>query len=178
MGKIDKVLSFNAHKRGNLVKEIDTQVIARDTGHWKHPVNQIGLQRLVNEMGFEYKNAHTASNDAAMTTISAIQLVLESSQKTNLHSKTLQDIVDQTAVNSKSHEWSHGSGLFCLRCGGRNHFQDQAIGGGRCRERVYCKHCAADRPGREWGHRGAACVMKAFETSNSSRPNLKKRNRS
>ncbi|KAF1969974.1 hypothetical protein BU23DRAFT_512196, partial [Bimuria novae-zelandiae CBS 107.79] len=107
--KMKKLLNFNAELRGNLVKQIDTQVIAKDVGHWDHPVNQIGLQRLVNNMGFEYRDSHTASNDAAMTTIAAIQLVLDDRYKDPKQLKKLQEVIDETEYRSSKHDWDHGS---------------------------------------------------------------------
>lgn len=173
--KIEKLLGFNLMARGNLVKQIDTQIIARDVGHWNHPVNQIGLQRLVNELGFEYRDSHTACNDAAMTTIAAIQLVLDKTHKGITQPKSLQMIIDQTEIDSQKHSWNYGSPKFCFRCGARDHTRENSIKGGACRVRVHCDHCAIKRPESQYGHRSEVCVMKAFETSNSSRPNPKRR---
>lgn len=172
--KMQKLLDFDPLAKGNLVKQIDTQVIARDVGHWNHPVNQIGLQRLVMEMGFAYRDSHTASNDAAMTLIAAMQLVLDAEFKDPSRSKPLQDVIDEVEKKSRSHNWHHGSPLFCFRCGSRSHTKERAAKGGPCRAKVQCEHCKDVRPDSQFGHRSEACVMKAFETSNSSRPNPKR----
>lgn len=172
--KIEKYLGFDLMAKGNLVKQIDTQVIARNVGHWNHPNNQIGLTRLVNNLDFTYRDGHTASNDAAMTTICAIQLVLSNKYKGAGQPRSLQNVVDQTERDSQSHDWSHGSKLFCFRCGSRAHMVNRAPNG-YCQARVRCTRCAIERPNSQWGHRSETCVMTMFETSNSSRPNPNRR---
>ncbi|OAG00030.1 uncharacterized protein CC84DRAFT_1103249, partial [Paraphaeosphaeria sporulosa] len=107
--KIEKFLSWSPRTKGNLVKLIDTQVIAREVGHWTHPSNEIGLQRLVGNMGFEHRDGHTASNDAAMTTIAAIQLVLDDIHKGPNQPCSLQDVVDNIEALSQGQGWSWGN---------------------------------------------------------------------
>ncbi|KAF2438182.1 hypothetical protein P171DRAFT_372528, partial [Karstenula rhodostoma CBS 690.94] len=104
--KLEKLLQFTAR---NIVKQIDTQVIARDVGHWNHPANQIGLQRLVGDMGFAFRDPHTASNDAAYTTISAIQLIIDDQFKGAVQPCTLQSVINDLERNSEYHLWDHGS---------------------------------------------------------------------
>ncbi|KAL1610664.1 hypothetical protein SLS60_002334 [Paraconiothyrium brasiliense] len=177
VGKIQNLLHF--HPR-TVVKEIDTQVIARDVGHWDHPINEIGLQRLVGDMGFEFRDAHTASNDAAYTTIAAVQLVLDGTYKSDAQPYTLQEVVDDAERRSQDHYWAHGSDQYCFRCGSRKHMLETGgKNGGFCLRQVFCEYCHEYRyeAGAHHGHRTEACVMKAFETSNSSRQGRRKRPR-
>ncbi|KAJ4349529.1 uncharacterized protein N0V89_008145 [Didymosphaeria variabile] len=175
--KIQKLLHFDPR---TVVKQIDTQVIARDVGHWNHRVNQIGLQRLVGDMGFAFRDAHTASNDAAYTTIAAVQLILNPSHKSISQPCTLQKVVDAAELRSQREYWTHGSDKYCFRCGSRKHFVETGgKNGARCSQDVFCEFCYENRyeAGAHHGHRTEACVMKAFETSNSSRQGRRKRPR-
>lgn len=124
-------------------------------------------------MGFEHRDAHTASNDAAMTIIAAVQLILGEAYKGTKQPYSLQDVVDGLEFESQGHIWTHGSDKFCFRCGSRGHMAETGgLDGGYCRQKVFCEHCYEKRPGEmsHLGHRTEACVMKAYETSNSSRP--------
>jgi hypothetical protein len=178
--KVTKLLQWSPRAKGNLVKEIDTQVIARDVGHWSHKVNEIGLQRLVGNMGFQHRDGHTASNDAAMTIICAVQLILDGAYKGNTQPYSLQDVVDNTELRSQKDDWYYGVAEYCFRCGGRDHMEETGgDDGGRCRRPVFCDWCYTKRPQAKahYGHRTAACVMKAYETSNCTRPGRRHRQR-
>jgi hypothetical protein len=178
--KITKLLHWSPRAKGNLVKEIDTQVIARDVGHWSHRVNEIGLQRLVGNMGFQHRDGHTASNDAAMTTIAAVQLILDGAHKGATQPYSLQHVVDNIELRSRKHDWYYGVAEYCFRCGGRDHMEETGgDDGGRCRRLVFCDWCYTQRPLEQahYGHRTAACVMKAYETSNCARPGRRNRHR-
>ncbi|KAL5446972.1 hypothetical protein PMIN06_007596 [Paraphaeosphaeria minitans] len=175
VGKVEKLLGFTAR---NVVREVDTQAIARQVGHWNHPSNDIGLQRLVGNMGFAFRDPHTASNDAAYTTISAIQLIIDAAFKGTGHPRTLQSVIDNLERMSKYHVWSHGEEKYCFRCGHHGHCEHNGgPNGGRCLKRVYCDWCFEHHPKAHRGHRTAVCVMKAFESSNSSRPGRRHRKR-
>lgn len=175
--KIQKLLNWSPRTKGNLVRELDTQLIAREVGHWSHPSNEIGLQRLVGNMGFEYRDAHTASNDAAMTTIAALQLILDGRHKGPNQPYPLQDVVDNIEIMSQGQEWFWGQEQYCSKCGTHDHMLEDRGDGRPCRALVTCDWCRVNCPNSQRGHRTEVCVMKAFETSNSSRPGRRNRNR-
>jgi hypothetical protein len=75
LDKLQNTLGWSPQSLGNIVKVVDTQQLVRDVGWWDKR-DQIGLPAIVARCNFTYRNAHTASNDAAMTTISAITMVL------------------------------------------------------------------------------------------------------
>lgn len=172
--KVERLLGFTAR---NIVKQVDTQAIARQVGHWDHPHNQIGLQRLVGNMGFEFRDPHTASNDAAYTTISAIQLIIDPTFKGAAQPRALQSVINDLEQNSKHHFWLHGQEKYCFRCGSRGHFEKDERNGRRCLLPVTCAWCLKKNSKAHRGHRTAVCVMKAFESSNSSRPGRRHRTR-
>ncbi|KAF2438179.1 hypothetical protein P171DRAFT_334645, partial [Karstenula rhodostoma CBS 690.94] len=104
--KLWRLLGFDPNRLGNVVKEIDTQQIVRDMGFWIAR-DQVGLQRIIFTLGFEYRDAHTASNDAAMTLIAAVLLVLPGNGSSE--EKKLQEVVDEIERLSQGDTWDHGS---------------------------------------------------------------------
>lgn len=163
--KLYKLLSFSTDRLGNVVKECDTQTMVRELGFWTDR-NQIGLQRLIFELGFEYRDAHTASNDAAMTTIAAILLVLENNGFSE--EKNLQEVIDGVEAASQGHDWFHGSDKYCTRCHAVDHVVNNRGDGQSCRKHVHCTHCrAAGRGNAQWGHSTADCISYALANGNS-----------
>ncbi|KAI4961288.1 hypothetical protein J4E86_000315 [Alternaria arbusti] len=83
----------------NVVAIIDTQKIANEQGI-RGKGQQIGLPILIQHFGVEFRDGHTASNDAAYTIISAVQMVLKNSLPTD-PTRSLQDVVNGVAEDSK-----------------------------------------------------------------------------
>jgi hypothetical protein len=83
MAMLKSTLGFDAIALGTVVKIIDTQNLAKECEYAPSGNgNQIGLGNLVAKCSFEYRDPHTASNDAAMTLISAVQMLLSSNTVT------------------------------------------------------------------------------------------------
>ncbi|KAF9729599.1 hypothetical protein PMIN02_005416 [Paraphaeosphaeria minitans] len=164
--KLKKLIGFNPNRLGNVVKEIDTQQIVRDLGFWTAR-DQIGLQRIVNTLGFQYRDAHTASNDAAMTMIAAVLLVLPENGYSE--EKELQEVIDGIEQLSQSNDWTHGSDKYCRRCHARDHFfETGGYRGGRCKVPVHCDHCEeAGRHRASMGHFTEDCISFALENGNT-----------
>jgi hypothetical protein len=137
---LSQTIGVNAAVFDAVVKTIDTQQLCRETGSW-HSGNQAGLETLVAQSGFAYRDAHTACNDAAMTLICAVQMVLPSTLKIADTGRSLQDVVDAIEVSSQTQEWYWGIPNYCSRCGSRNHKHSRRDGK-RCLVKVRCEHCA------------------------------------
>ena len=171
MDKLKAVLDWDPFAKGTVVKIVDTQQLARENGEWTRR-EQIGLQNLVFKMDFTYRDAHTACNDAAMTTIAAVQLVLPAHlRKPTSKRKSLQDVVNAVEAASKNNAWNMGSDKYCFRCGSRGHFENNSDGrGGRCSAPVYCQHCwRAGRRNAAYNHRTECCISYALANGNSKR---------
>lgn len=153
-----------------VVKSIDTQQLCRETGAWSSR-NQAGLARLVDEANFQCRDLHTASNDAAMTLICAVQMVLPTELKfppsTEIPAgvRSLQDVIDDIEVTSEDQDWCWGTDKYCLRCGRRGHTREYH-NGRRCRAKVECKHCVtskeAKRQKAKWGYVTKNCIFFAL----------------
>jgi hypothetical protein len=171
LDKLQNTLGWNPQSLGNIVKVLDTQQIIRDVGWWEKR-DQIGLPAIVARCSFTYRNAHTASNDAAMTTIAAIQMVLPNSKawKEADQTKPLQAVIDEVEARSQKHNWTWGSPKFCLRCGSRTHMQeDLDIDGLPCRAPVRCSHCIAEgRHSASFSHVTERCIQYALAHGNSA----------
>jgi len=157
MDLLRSALGFDADALGTVVSVIDTQVLARECGFTLR--KQIGLRDLVGLCGFQYRDAHTASNDAAMTLIAAVQMVLPAALKPD--DGGLQHVLDRVETASQMQAWSWGDDLYCLRCGNYGHTKDDH-GGRKCRAKVKCMHCAAsikEKRRRAAGtHRTEVCI--------------------
>lgn len=105
--------------------------------------------------GFQYRDPHTACNDAAMTLFCAIQMVLPAHLKpangedgknpyTALEIRSLQDIIDDIEVSSKSQAWSFGTDKFCIRCGRKSHLHFVSKKQ-KCSFKVKYEHCAVSQ---------------------------------
>ncbi|KAJ4349525.1 uncharacterized protein N0V89_008141 [Didymosphaeria variabile] len=166
--KLWKLLGLDPNRLGNVVKEVDTQQIVRDLGYWRSR-DQVGLQRIIHELGFEYRDAHTASNDAAMTLIAAVLLVLPNNGYSE--EKGVQEVVDGIERLSQGDAWDHGSDKYCQHCHSRDHFAENGGRcGGRCKVPVHCDHCAAlGRRQAASSHMTEDCVSFALENGNSKK---------
>jgi hypothetical protein len=149
---LSRTLGVNPAVFDTIVKTIDTQHLCRETGFLSSR-NPSSLSTLVSQSGFAYRDAHTACNDAAMTLICAVQMVLPTDLKVTADC-SLQDIVDNIEVGSKTQEWYWGSPNYCIRCGSRNHTHSKSTGH-RCRVKVKCEHCATSS--KESRMRAAKC---------------------
>ncbi|KAH7346065.1 hypothetical protein BKA66DRAFT_447860 [Pyrenochaeta sp. MPI-SDFR-AT-0127] len=145
-------LNYNWRKHGTIVKEIDTQALAKATCTWSDPEtpsNNVGLGNLTKQLGFKHEDAHTACNDAARTVMSAIQMVLPKSCKTG-KGKSMQTV----ALNIEDHSRNSlpsilGSEFCCIRCGSRDHEDKE---GEHCEVLVHCKACAYFDKGNQNEH--------------------------
>jgi hypothetical protein len=138
---LSQTLSVNPAVFDTVVKTIDTQQLCRETGSWSSG-NQAGLSTLVAQSGFAYRDAHTACNDAAMTLICAVQMVLPPTLKIADTGRSLQAVVNDTEMASQTQEWYWGTPNYCLHCGSHNHTHSRR-GGKRCLVKVRCEHCAS-----------------------------------
>ncbi|KAF2848633.1 hypothetical protein T440DRAFT_500301 [Plenodomus tracheiphilus IPT5] len=138
----DHGLEYDWFKHGTIVKEVDTQPLAKATGTWfdaSAPNNDVGLETLTRTLGFEHEDPHTACNDAARTVIAAIQMALPMACKDRWW-KTVQEValdIEKSSRNVAVPSW--GTAFYCMRCGGRDHEDKEAK---RCTIPVHCKACA------------------------------------
>ncbi|KAJ4336832.1 hypothetical protein N0V95_008498 [Ascochyta clinopodiicola] len=171
--KLLPLVGFDYLKSGNVVKQIDTQDLARSTGYWSgHSGQPVGLKNLVkNIVRFEYRDEHTACNDIGMTVVAAVQMVLPAQFKT-AQNKSLQEVVDHIEQTSKKTKWSHGSSTYCLRCNKRGHLKKH------CRASIKpCKHCTnsgvESRQSAARGHESHKCLSHAKDAAKAAREALK-----
>lgn len=172
---LSRTLGIRADIFKTVVRTIDTQNLCVQTGIWRSR-NQAGLASLAYMSGFQYRDPHTACNDAAMTLFCAIQMVLPAHLKpadeedgenpdTALGIHSLQDIIDDIEISSKSQAWSFGTDKFCIRCGrkGHLHFVSKKQ---KCSFKVKCEHCAIsqkeNRQKAATGHITKNCIFYAL----------------
>jgi hypothetical protein len=142
MAMLKSILGFDAMALGTVVKIVDTQNMAKECGYDSYGGNKIGLGNLVASCGFDYRDAHTASNDAAMTLIAAVQMVL--SEELKPADGGLQPIVDDIEIASQQQRWDWGNDKYCMRCGEYGHTKEN-YRNKRCFAKVKCSHCAASK---------------------------------
>jgi hypothetical protein len=142
MAMLVRTLGFDAMALGTVVKVIDTQHLAKECAYGAYGGNMIGLRGLVEKCGFAYRDAHTASNDAAMTLIAAVQMVLPSKLKPK--GDALQQTINTIEIASQMQKWAWVSDRYCLRCGKYGHVKDN-YRGKRCYAKVKCTHCASSQ---------------------------------
>jgi hypothetical protein len=167
---LSRTLGVHAATFDTVVKTIDTQHLCKETGFYTSR-NQAGLSTLVFSANFSYRNPHTACNDAAMTLICAVQMVLPAELKFSPYDNipagapSLQDVVDDVEVASGYQEWSWGTVKYCLRCTRRGHTAENN-NGRRCRAKIECAHCASSkdvkRQKAKWGHVTKKCIFFAL----------------
>jgi hypothetical protein len=136
---LSDALGIDAALMGTVVKTIDTQALAMSAG-LERPRRQIGLHTLCSIHGFEFRDSHTAGNDAAYTLFNAVFMALRpeyfSGAESDASSKTTQQVVDDVELHSRAHEYdSNGVRIYCERCARYNHLRVD------CRAKVTCQNC-------------------------------------
>jgi len=114
----------------NVVAIIDTQKIANEQGirrKGQQKGQQIALKSLIQHFGVEFRDGHTAGNDAAYTIISAVQMVLKNSLPTD-PTRSLQDVVDGVAKDSKGAVVAFGVPRWCTECKVASHLVQPGCG--------------------------------------------------
>jgi len=114
----------------NVVAIIDTQKIANEQGirrKGQQKGQQIALKSLIQHFGVEFRDGHTAGNDAAYTIISAVQMVLKNSLPTD-PTRSLQDVVDGVAKDSKGTVVAFGVPRWCTECKVASHLVQPGCG--------------------------------------------------
>ncbi|PSN75525.1 hypothetical protein BS50DRAFT_479419 [Corynespora cassiicola Philippines] len=132
-------VGFDAAALGTVVATLDTQQIARDVGI-RGRGHQIGLQTLAGFFGVQYRDPHTACNDAAYTIIAAVQMVLNNIPPSD---KSLQSVVEDLEVSSQAELTTWGISKYCTCCGQAGHLRFRCA----LKDRLFCNRCAA--AGRE-----------------------------
>jgi hypothetical protein len=118
-------LEYNLDDHVTLVAKIDTQALAREAGVWVPLVgeetNEIGLRRMIENLGFQHLDDHTACNDAARTMMCAVHMILpEALQQAD--DPTMQAVTDRVEARSKATSGApYGTEHCCIRCAGRDH---------------------------------------------------------
>ena len=135
-----------------VVRTIDTQNLARETGI-QVGNNQIGLRRLCDYHGFEFRDSHTAGNDTAYTLFNAVLMVLdEESKGVSVSGECAQSVVDSIEDWSQNQEGSTwGVAVYCTRCDSRKHFKEN------CRARVACEKCQREKRKGSYSHKTTKC---------------------
>lgn len=181
IAKLTSELAFEADAYGQVVKEVDTQIIARELDYWVTPRDQVGLKHLVPRLGFEYRDAHTACNDAAMSLIAAILLVLPSRYFPTKGSG-LQQMIDDVEKRSKGNPFNYGYKEFCFRCQTPGHMETYPDGH-KCRVSVFCTLCdevSHEDPRRQaskYCHLACACVWHGLANGNAVVQQMKRETR-
>ncbi|KAH7070098.1 hypothetical protein FB567DRAFT_456276 [Paraphoma chrysanthemicola] len=136
-------LGLDASATNNVVAVIDTQIITTQKGIYGRG-NKIGLASLMDKYGVACRDMHTAGNDAAYTTIGALQMVMKEILPTS-PSRSLQDVIDDLEPYSMNVERDMGIPRYCTRCKRERHNRP------KCRDRIQrCENCL------EKGHEKAA----------------------
>jgi DNA polymerase III alpha subunit (gram-positive type) len=92
-------LGVDATVLDNVVAIVDTQTIANEQGVYGRG-NKIGLENLINRYNVDFREGHTASNDAAYTVIAAMQMVMQT-QILQAPKRSLQEVVNDLEVVSQ-----------------------------------------------------------------------------
>lgn len=126
---------------GAVVKTIDTQHMAVDAGLERYG-RQISLANLCYAHGFNFRHSHTAGNDAAYTLFNAVFMATKANffdnNYENAVTKTVEDVIKEVEQHSQSGYDTIGLGMYCERCGRRNHLRKN------CRARVQCRSCKVE----------------------------------
>lgn len=141
-------LQYNILDNSTVVAKVDTQSLAREVGVWVPPpgmlTNEIGLRVMIEKLGFQHLDDHTAGNDAARTMMCAIHMILPD-KFLDSEDLSMQTVADQVEARSQdSSPAPYGTTECCIRCGLRNHSVDS------CTADVSCAACYRfdDGPGR------------------------------
>ncbi|KAF2623542.1 hypothetical protein BU25DRAFT_400594, partial [Macroventuria anomochaeta] len=132
-------LDYDITDNLTLVAKVDTQSLAREVKVWIPPsdmsTNEIGLRVLIEKLGFEHVDDHTACNDAARTMMCAIHMILPDGLLES-DNPSMQAVANR--VENLSKEMSsapYGTVLVCTRCGWRDHSVED------CTANVTCAAC-------------------------------------
>lgn len=133
-------LEYDIPSSTAVIAKVDTQPLAREVGAHAPPrkywANEIGLKKLVEKLGFQHSDDHTACNDAARTMMCAIYLILPLEFRGE-GNPSLQAVADRVEARSKITSLvTYGTVFCCTRCGGRDHDAE------KCTEIVSCAACA------------------------------------
>ncbi|KAH6629234.1 hypothetical protein C7974DRAFT_413049 [Boeremia exigua] len=150
-----KGLEYKIDDNLTVVAKVDTQALAREVGVWiPQPgmyTNEIGLRVMIEKLGFQHLDDHTACNDAARTMMCAIHMVLPDSLRQPFGIPSMQEIADRIEASSKTTSPApYGTIECCTRCGARDHSL------AACKTSVVCEACR--RFARD---SGCACNMRS-----------------
>jgi hypothetical protein len=127
-------LDINPTTFDHAVTSIDTQSIAKEN-NIHGPGDKISLMNLVSAFNLEYRNAHTASNDAAYTIICPIRMTM-SGKLPKVPGRSLQAVVNGLEQHSRSTRAMVGIPNYCTKCGSTNHRRPRCF-----RDIPYCDKC-------------------------------------
>ncbi|KAF2279712.1 uncharacterized protein EI97DRAFT_370871 [Westerdykella ornata] len=167
LSMLSRALDFDVSLFGTAVMTIDTQELAPSLGVYTGPGHLISLRRLCESHGFEYRDTHTAGNDAAYTLFGAVFMVLNhfgiageggldaATDEGSSPTLTPQQVVDTIEALSRDQVDNWGVATFCERCDRYNHLRRD------CRARVNCQVCLqANRKGAARSHMTSRCTWK------------------
>ncbi|KAF1912143.1 hypothetical protein BDU57DRAFT_523534 [Ampelomyces quisqualis] len=134
-----KDLDFDIEALNTVVREIDTQQIARDAGHWVNSKGPIGLKTLVQKLGFHHSDSHTAANDVGRTMMCAVLMGLpkEARLGNNIPIQKVAHTIEQHARNH--FKALGGVKKYCHHCASVYHMGEDCVAIGRLR----CKECVS-----------------------------------
>ncbi|KAL1799511.1 hypothetical protein ACET3X_003548 [Alternaria dauci] len=166
-----KAIAFDMDPIGTVVRYIDTQMMTRDKGYWMMPRNeQIGLRRLVEELGFEHSDPHTAANDAGRTIMCAFQIALGGDRWKRGCRKSLLQVADDLEYHSVAtfDDSLGGVDKYCWKCGTAGHMKADCTA-----TDLHCDECEENgcyvKPGDE--HITLHCMCIANEEARIRRAN-------
>jgi hypothetical protein len=119
-------LGVDATVLDNVVAIVDTQTIANEQGVYGRG-NKIGLENLINRYNVDFREGHTASNDAAYTVIAAMQMVMQT-QILQAPKRSLQEVVNDLEVVSQETNPGWGIHKYCTHCASTRHKRSDCRG--------------------------------------------------
>lgn len=153
---------FDLFSTGTVVATIDTQQMAREMGISNpsgNPKDKIALRDLVKQFDIPYRNPHTAGNDAAYTTISAIYMALYG-RTLPASTKSVLESINEVESASRKEVASIGVAKYCARCHRTSHFRSQCT--------VHIPPCSKCQARREPGPNGKLPNVHFFTRGNKS----------
>ena len=132
-------LKYDFADNSTIVAKVDTQPLAREVKVWIPPpgmsTNEIGLRVLIEKLGFQHLDDHTACNVAARTMMCAIHMILPENLQLSKN-PSMQVVSNRVeALSKESSPAPYGTSLCCTRCGWRDHSIDE------CQADVTCAAC-------------------------------------
>lgn len=132
-------LEYNLDDNLTIVAKVDTQALARETKVWVPSpgmlTNEIGLRVMIENLGFQHLDDHTACNDAARTMICAVHMILPDVLQ-HSDSPSMQAVADRVETKSKVTSGApYGTAKCCIRCAARDHSADD------CTADICCAAC-------------------------------------